>query len=131
MIERLRVDEQAASGGTALRDGRALKEFNNILAALAHHDLTKRLAGMADEPAANDIAWPSFVAEVERTLSVITYDRDAMARPCVVAQEAHRLRPRRYRAVFILGLIEGEFPARLSERMQGLQVDLVLVQQTL
>jgi ATP-dependent helicase/nuclease subunit B len=116
LIERLRVDEQAASGAKAQRDGRALKEFNSILAALAHNDLTKRLADKPDEPAAHDISWQAFAAEVERMLSVVTYDRDPLARPCVVAQEAHRLRPRRYRVVFVLGLIEGEFPARLTER---------------
>src|SRR2546423_545513 len=77
---------------------------------------SKRLADKSDGPAAHDISWQAFVAEVERMLSVVTYDRDPLARPCVVAQEAHRLRPRHYRVVFVLGLIEGEFPARLTER---------------
>src|SRR5205085_10430910 len=96
LIERLRVDEQAASGDKAQRDGRALKEFNSILAALAHNDLTKRLADKSDVPAAHDISWQAFVAEVERMHSGVTYDRDALGRPCGVAQEEDRLRRRRY-----------------------------------
>lgn len=116
LLERLRVDQQAASGDTAARDGRALEKFKEMLKALARDGITMRAAGHSDERAAGEISWPAFVAEVERTLSVITYDREAAACACVTAQEAHRLRPRRYRVVFVLGLIEGDFPARLTER---------------
>src|SRR5205085_4285770 len=111
---------QAASGDTAARDGRALEEFKALLGVVAHDPLIRRVAGQgdeqADEQADDNIAWPAFVAEVERALASVSYDRGTVARPCVVAQEAHRLRPRRYRVVFVLGLIEGEFPARLTER---------------
>jgi len=116
LLERLRVDERAASGDLASQDRSALKEFKSILSAIAHNDMPRRLANKADDSASNEVSWQALVTEVERTLTVITYDRDAVARPCVVAQEAHRLRPRRYRIVFVLGLIEGEFPAKVTER---------------
>src|SRR5207253_6857887 len=116
LLEHLRLDYQAASGDTATRDGRALDKFKEMLKALARDSIALRGAGHADERAAGEISWPAFVAEVERTLSVITYDREAAVGACVTAQEAHHLRPRRYRVVFVLGLIEGEFPARLTER---------------
>jgi ATP-dependent helicase/nuclease subunit B len=116
LIERCRVVEQAANGKQASRDGSALNQFVSILGAVAHSDLTRRLTHQTDEHASGEISWAAFVAEVEGTLSVVRYDRETAALPCVVALEAHRLRPRRYRAVFVLGLIEGEFPARLTER---------------
>ncbi|HKP13605.1 MAG TPA: hypothetical protein VJZ91_15905, partial [Blastocatellia bacterium] len=115
LIERLRVSERAAGGERAQRDGRALKEFDTVFKAFAHHDLTGRLMQQANDPAPEEISWQAFVSELQRMLSIITYDRDGAAAASVVAQEAHRLRPRRYRAVFVLGLIEGEFPARLTE----------------
>ncbi|HJQ24802.1 MAG TPA: PD-(D/E)XK nuclease family protein [Blastocatellia bacterium] len=107
LIEQSRVDAQAASGDMAARDSLALDEFKKILAAVAHDPLIRR---------EDDMAWPAFLADVERALASMSYDRSTPAHPCVVAQEAHRLRPRRYRIIFVLGLIEGEFPARLTER---------------
>lgn len=116
LMVRSRFEERAASGENVSRDCRALKEFNSILAAITHNDIAKRLANKPNEPAANDISWQAVVTEIEGALAVVTYDRDVVAPPCVVAQEAHRLRPRPYRVVFALGLIEGEFPARVTER---------------
>jgi ATP-dependent helicase/nuclease subunit B len=114
--DRLRVDEAAANEDRAVRDGRALKEFESILKALAYDDLTASFVEKAEAQAAPDIAWRAFMAELERTLAAITYHRDAAERPGVVAQNARLMRPRRYRVVFVLGLIEGEFPARLTDR---------------
>ncbi|MFL6276739.1 MAG: PD-(D/E)XK nuclease family protein [Blastocatellia bacterium] len=129
LIERLCVDLQAANGETAARDGRALEKFKEMLKALARDGITMRGAGHLDERATGEISWPVFVAEVERTLAVVTYDREAVAGPCVVAQEAHRLRPRRYHVVFVLGLIEGEFPARLTERAPYTRAERVELRQ--
>lgn len=123
LIERLRVDEKAASGETGPRDGRALKEFQKILAALTHDGLTRRLVGERADSAGDEITWQAFVGEVERTLAGLTYDRDPAPRSAVVVQEAHRPHPRRYRAVFVLGLIEGEFPGRLTERAPYTQAE--------
>lgn len=116
LIERCRVVEQATSGKHASRDGSALNAFISILGSVAHNDLTKRLTRQTDEQGSGEISWAAFVAEVEGPLSLVRHDRETVARGCVSALEAHRLRPRRYRAVFVLGLIEGEFPARLTER---------------
>jgi ATP-dependent helicase/DNAse subunit B len=57
-----------------------------------------------------------FIAELERAVSAATVARPSVQGPSVIAQEVHNLRPRPYRAVFLLGLIEGEFPARATER---------------
>jgi ATP-dependent helicase/nuclease subunit B len=116
LMARTRFEERAASGENLSRDCNALKEFNSILAAITHDDIAPRFAVKTNEPAANAISWQALVSEIEGALAVVTYDRAVVAPPCVVAQEAHRLRPRRYRAVFALGLIEGEFPAKVTER---------------
>jgi ATP-dependent helicase/nuclease subunit B len=115
LIERLHVAPRAASGSHTQRDTGALAEFNSIFEALAHEDPMSRPIP-SQEKASAEISWHEFMLELDRLLAVITYDRDTQAKQAVVAQEAHRLRQRRYRAVFVLGLIEGEFPARSIER---------------
>ncbi|MEW6207141.1 MAG: PD-(D/E)XK nuclease family protein [Acidobacteriota bacterium] len=70
--------------------------------------------GNASE-SSEDISQPVFYAELERSVASGLIERDFIP-SSILAQEAHNLRPRRYRAVFLLGLIEGEFPARATER---------------
>jgi ATP-dependent helicase/DNAse subunit B len=83
----------------------ALKAFRELLEAMA-----KDSSGV--ERAIGD---GELIEEVERAVSAIQVQRPA-TESSVIAQEAHGLRPRRYRAVFVLGLVEGEFPARVAER---------------
>jgi ATP-dependent helicase/nuclease subunit B len=116
LIARLQVETCAANGDHAQRDARALEEFNKVFAALAQDDLVSRRLRSPDDASAEMIAWHEFMFELDRMLAVITCERETITGPAVVAQEAHRLRQQRYRAVFVLGLIEGEFPARLTDR---------------
>ncbi len=74
-------------------------------------DSLKREAGDSTE----EVAWPVFYNELDRAIAATTIEREQLL-SSVLAQEAHNLRPRLYRAVFMLGLIEGEFPARATER---------------
>ncbi|HST22296.1 MAG TPA: PD-(D/E)XK nuclease family protein, partial [Blastocatellia bacterium] len=102
------VDECASVGATASRDKKALDLFRTVVGALDARGIIARLTGEAQ--------WSNFYAELERAIAAVTYDREPPSSPAVVAQEAHNSRPRRARALFVLGLVEGEFPAKSAER---------------
>jgi ATP-dependent helicase/nuclease subunit B len=61
------------------------------------------------------ISWSAFFAELEGAVSASSLPRFKQHSPTVVVQEAHNLRPRNYRAIFLIGLIEGEFPKKFAE----------------
>jgi ATP-dependent helicase/nuclease subunit B len=109
ILGKFRVEECAGTGQTALRDQNALKEFRSIAGALG---ADTRLTGEESGPA----HWASFYQELDRAIAAVTYEREPLRMPAVVAQEAHNIRPRRARAIFVLGLVEGEFPAKYAER---------------
>ncbi|MGA9768669.1 MAG: PD-(D/E)XK nuclease family protein [Blastocatellia bacterium] len=108
IISRFRVEECAGTGPTASRDKKALKEFRSMTGALGRDGGVARLTG--------EVEWPNFYAELERAIAAVTYDREPASTSAVIAQEAHNSSPRRARALFVLGLIEGEFPAKSAER---------------
>ncbi|HEY7547285.1 MAG TPA: hypothetical protein VID27_20490, partial [Blastocatellia bacterium] len=84
-------------------------------------DATKSLRALLEEmrddaiESTGEVAQATFYNDLERAIGATVIERDSSSLS-VLAQEAHNLRPRRYRAVFVLGLIEGEFPARATER---------------
>jgi ATP-dependent helicase/nuclease subunit B len=63
----------------------------------------------------NWITWKAFLVEVESAVAATCFQRIRSHSSVVVAQEAHNLRPRNYRAIFVVGLIEGEFPKKSTE----------------
>ncbi|HKP87185.1 MAG TPA: PD-(D/E)XK nuclease family protein [Blastocatellia bacterium] len=110
--EKFRAQEPAGATETGPRDKKALAEFYSIVNALGGDRVGSRLSGEHSR----EVRWPHFLAELERALSAVTYDRESPASDCVSVQEAHKTWPRRYRALFVLGLVEGEFPAKTAER---------------
>jgi ATP-dependent helicase/DNAse subunit B len=60
-------------------------------------------------------SWADIFIELERAVAATTFRRAKMKHSSIVVQEAHNLRPRNYRAIFIVGLIEGEFPKKSAE----------------
>lgn len=111
----LKIEERLNMGATAVRDQNAFKEFASIVNALR----TDRFLNRDADEAANTsqrMQWADFLSELARAVAGVTYNRELPSGPAVSAQEVHHLRPRRYRAVFVLGLIEGEFPAKVAER---------------
>lgn len=112
LLGKFRVEECADVGEAASRDKKALKEFRSMTGALGMEGVVAQLTGEA----AGETLWANFYAELERAIAAVTYDREPSLSPAVAAQEAHNIRPRRYRALFVLGLVEGEFPAKSAER---------------
>jgi ATP-dependent helicase/nuclease subunit B len=111
-MEKFRIAEQAKRAETESRDEKALEEFRSIVNAIG----SDRLSSLYGRSLSGEIRWPSFLEEMNSAISVLTYDRMSSTGRAVLIQGAHNMRPRRYRAVFIAGLIEGEFPASAAER---------------
>jgi ATP-dependent helicase/nuclease subunit B len=63
---------------------------------------------------AHDLTWDSFAAGVEQAIDS-SFLPPAVTPDSVIAAELHRRTDRPVRAIFVLGLIEGEFPARIGE----------------
>lgn len=103
---RLSVEERARQSQWHERDNVALDAFLSALDRL-HPE------AMSDPGDRTDIK--GFLLELERAVASMTLERTKSRSASVVVQEIHHLRPRRFRAVFALGLIEGEFPARITE----------------
>ncbi len=61
------------------------------------------------------LSWSAFFAELEGAVSAFSLPGIKQNFPTVVVQETHNLRPRNYRAIFLVGLIEGEFPMKSAE----------------
>jgi ATP-dependent helicase/nuclease subunit B len=61
------------------------------------------------------INWSVFIAELQRSIASTSFSRPCINSSAIVVQEVHNLRPRNYRAIFVVGLIEGEFPRKTAE----------------
>jgi ATP-dependent helicase/DNAse subunit B len=114
------IPDSAAVGWLAQRVCRLLEEFDmENRAGDENREAVKALRALVEETGrageAEEISWPEFYAEMERAIASSVIERGLLP-SSILAQEAHNLRPRPYKAVFILGLIEGEFPARAAER---------------
>jgi ATP-dependent helicase/nuclease subunit B len=105
-LEKLKVNERLAVSQMAARDRVALETFLKLVSTLSNsrHDRT------------GEASWSDFLNEIANAVASSTYVSPSFEGPAVVAQEIHNLRPRRYRALFILGMVEGEFPIRSTER---------------
>lgn len=68
-----------------------------------------------DLPQEKTIKWSVFIAELQRAIAATSFSRPRVNPTAIVVQEVHNLRPRNYRAVFVAGLIEGEFPKKTAE----------------
>jgi ATP-dependent helicase/nuclease subunit B len=115
VIDSLKIDGCLEDGDDREGDRRALEKFRELVRAIGVEpgppDQTSRGASPSGV-----IEWSSFYEELEQAVAACVYDRPRQAQGAVIAQELHNLRPRRYRSVFVLGLVEGELPVRLTER---------------
>jgi len=106
LLEKLKVPERLAVSEMAARDRVALDTFLKLLSTLSKSRYKET----------DEAGWSDFLAELDSAIASTTFESPAQSGPAVVAQEIHSLRPRRYNAVFILGMVEGEFPIRATER---------------
>jgi ATP-dependent helicase/nuclease subunit B len=112
LITRFQIDKQVTSGTTIAFDKPALQRFLDLLQVIGS-DVDSRDLGQAAE--GKEIAWEVFLNELQEAVIAATFSRPPAPQASVLVQEAHNLRPRAYRAIFIIGLIEGEFPKKATE----------------
>lgn len=106
LLEKLKVTERLGVSEMSGRDRVAFDTFLKLLTTLSQSRYNQM----------GEVGWSNFLSEIDNAVAATTFEPPAQAGPAVVAQEIHNLRPRRYRAVFILGMVEGEFPIRATER---------------
>jgi ATP-dependent helicase/nuclease subunit B len=132
-ISEKRLPQDAMSNGFEFsQDESAQKNFFELLKTLAEENVSysarepfdRRDSDDVDDfaypsfddlPMERRINWSAFIAELQRAVAATTFLRPRTNSPAIVAQEVHSLRPRNYRAIFITGLIEGEFPKKNTE----------------
>lgn len=114
LLEALRVEECA--GGNA-DDASALRALLNILQGSV--DQGGSLSGV-DET--RELPWDEFITSLERVIASTPVGLEQHA-GAVIAQELHSGGPRSFRAVFILGLVEGELPATTGQTFPLTQSD--------
>lgn len=106
LLEKLKVRERLGVSELSGRDRVALDTFLKLLTTLSESRYNQR----------GEAGWSEFLSEIDNAVASTAFEPPAQDGPAVVAQEIHNLRPRRYKAVFILGMVEGEFPVRATER---------------
>jgi ATP-dependent helicase/nuclease subunit B len=123
---------QRAAVNSLAQDEIAQKVFLELLKALADDSGFQAGGrpddgqGFADEdyiagplfdfqPMERQVSWKAFFAELQSAVAATAFLRPKEKPDAIVVQEAHNLRPRNYRAIFIIGLIEGEFPKKNTE----------------
>jgi ATP-dependent helicase/nuclease subunit B len=114
LLERLCVRRRAAESESSSRDLPAFEALEALVGVTGSDAGIPSRRGTSD-PNQRGMSWFHFFKELDRAIAGASFPREKASKPALVAQEAHGLRPRRFRAVFILGLIEGEFPARAAE----------------
>lgn len=103
-LQLFRVPDDDASD-----DGRVLQSLTDVI-----HDVSNKGWPVTELDERHDLHWDAFTIAVEQAIAS-SYLPPVMMPDSVIAQEVHRREARPFRAVFILGLIEGEFPARITE----------------
>lgn len=111
-VEKFGAKQPEEPARASSRDKKALAEFYSIVNALG---LDSPIAGLSNNHS-GEVRWNDFQSELESALSVVTYEREIPPQGGVAVQDAHKIWPRPYGALFIIGLVEGEFPARTAER---------------
>lgn len=114
LLERLRVKQCAETCESSSRDVEAFESLEALIEIIGSDRgvLTRRSSSYVKE---RGVSWFHFFRELEQAITSDNFPRQAAPEFAVTAQEAHSLLPSRFRAVFIMGLIEGEFPARAIE----------------
>jgi ATP-dependent helicase/nuclease subunit B len=114
LLERLRVKQRAENCETSSRDFTAYQSLEAVIGITGSERgvLSRRDSISRRERA---VSWLHFFTELDRAIAADNFPRPKEPGLAVLAQEVHSLRPRRFRAVFVLGLVEGEFPARATE----------------
>lgn len=112
LVSDLQVDQRASQGRTVDRDKPALQIFLDLLQSLSQED---KLTNAGPAASASEVTWEGFIDELQRACQAASCARPPAPPGSVVVQEAHNLRPRAYRAMFVSGLIEGEFPKKSAE----------------
>jgi ATP-dependent helicase/nuclease subunit B len=125
LVETLKVEEKIGQSDRALLDDLALKGLFDVLKSLGHdHELmafegaSKRNSlpvQEATERADRTVSWQTFYQELASAVAATSFSRPRPNTQAILAQEAHNLRPRMYQAIFVIGLIEGEFPRKSTE----------------
>ncbi|MEW6128928.1 MAG: PD-(D/E)XK nuclease family protein [Acidobacteriota bacterium] len=110
LLTKLQVAERIQLGKSAVVDALALQR----LLALLDFFASERAQGDALE-SAKILSRELFFADFFRAINQISFARPDNRHPAILVQEAHNLRPRTYRAIFIVGLNEGEFPKKSAE----------------
>lgn len=105
LLEALRVEERAVGGTDDARSYQSLLDLTQGLV-----DTRASFSGFDES---REVPWTEFITAIEQALAS-TFVRSAQTSGAVVAQELHSAEQRSFRAVFILGLIEGELPARIT-----------------
>jgi ATP-dependent helicase/DNAse subunit B len=114
LLEYLKVEERCRQGDSAEVDLQALDTLYRVLNTLTTSETNQpNLFSQAREV---EVSRAEFLAEFERSIAAMSFDYRRNKQATVVIQQAHNLRPRTYQVLFIMGLIEGEFPKRSTER---------------
>ena len=127
LIEDLHIEQRAGEGVTAARDLEALRVFKGLLvekveAARAAGMNVDHAESLIDRPLPEEIPWATFVGEIERDARDLTTEQvemiamDSESAGAVAVHELHSRPPGRWRLVFVIGLVEGEFPLKLGEQ---------------
>ena len=106
LLEKLKVTERLGFSEMSRRDRVAFDTFLKLLTTLSESRYNQK----------GEVGWSEFLSEIDNAVASTTFESPVQDGPAVVAQEIHNLRPRRYRGVFIMGMVEGEFPTRATER---------------
>jgi ATP-dependent helicase/DNAse subunit B len=112
LLSKLKVADRIAAGATSPVEIRALESFQRILDLLVPKMIRRTAKGRSFDP---PVEWSRFWNDLNRAVEATAFESPPVTGQVVVAQEVHNLRPRRYRATFVVGLVEGEFPARSTE----------------
>jgi ATP-dependent helicase/DNAse subunit B len=115
LIVNLQVEENLKKGETITTDVPALQKFLELLQMLAKAD-ELAIDGLSQSMVA-EVSWETFMGELRRATASTSLARPKALKSSVLIQEAHNLRPRPYRAIFVIGLIEGEFPKKNTETL--------------
>jgi ATP-dependent helicase/nuclease subunit B len=125
LITKLKVEEKIDLGRKTPLDAKVLETFSEILNSLAYEH---ELEGMESAPElslppiqharrlpGNVSTWSDFYQELANVVAVTSIPLPKQNTESILVQEVHNLRPRNYQVIFVIGLIEGEFPKKSKE----------------
>ncbi|MBI3653258.1 MAG: PD-(D/E)XK nuclease family protein [Acidobacteria bacterium] len=125
LLNTLKVEERMAQSDQAKVDAAAWQAFSTLLQTLGKETPLETFAQAKAinavpppgrfETSPQEINWSAFYYELESAVAATSFRRPSPMTAKILVQEAHNLRPRKYQAIFVIGLIEGEFPKKSTE----------------